>query len=105
MNRDDIDPEFEADFLKRRLADLQNTHPHEGMLTANLLQALDYRKTVIRNELQVRNMVIALGYTLSRDGRNGLPKFEGWLRQFVKDGALSAEHAAALAAQASGNMS
>ncbi|MBC3207913.1 hypothetical protein HU755_14015 [Pseudomonas sp. SWRI111] len=102
MNRDDIDPELETDFLKRRLADLQDTHPRDGTLSANLLQVLDYRKTVIRNELQARNMVIALGYTFSREGHDGLPRFEGGLRQFVEDRTLSPEHAAAVTAQASG---
>ena len=100
MTVDNIDPDFEANFLKQRLADLHRTHPGEAALIAGILQALDYQKTAVRNELQVRGLVIALGYTLSRKGATGLPGVEGWLGQFVKDGALSAEQAAAFTAQA-----
>ncbi|WP_460118995.1 hypothetical protein [Pseudomonas sp. S2_C03] len=100
MTVDNIDPSFEADFLKKRLSDLHQTHPGEATLTAAILQTLDYQKTIIRNELQVRGMVIALGYKLSKKRASGVPGLKGWLAQFVKDGALSAEQAAAFTAQA-----
>ncbi len=100
MTFDNIDPDFEANFLKQRVADLHCIHPGEAALIAGILQALNYQKTVIRNELQVRGLVITLGYTLSRKGATGLPGLEGCLSRFVKDGALSAEQAAAFTAQA-----
>lgn len=100
MTVDNIDPGFEANFLKQRVADLHQTHPGEAALTADILQVLDYQKTAIRNELQVRGMIIALGYKLSHKAAGGLPSLNGWLSQFVKDGALSAEQAAAFTAQA-----
>jgi hypothetical protein len=100
MAVDHIDSDFEASFLKQRLADLHGTHPAEAALTANVLAALDYQKTAVRNELQVRGMVIALGYTLAQQPAHGLSGFSGWLGQFVKDGALSAKQAATFKAQA-----
>lgn len=95
-----IDPDFEASFLKQRVADLHRTHPGEAVLVADILQALNYQKTAIRKELQVRGLVIALGYTLSRKGATGLPGLEGWLGQFLKNGALSSEQVVAFTAQA-----
>lgn len=97
---DNIDPVFETNFLKQRLEDLHRTHPGEAALVSDILQALDYQKTVMRNELQVRGMVIALGYKLSRKGASGISGLEGWLAQFVKDGALGAEQASAFTVQA-----
>lgn len=100
MTVDNIDPDFEADFLKQRIVELHRTHPAEAALIANILEAMDYEKTAIRNELQVRGMVVALGYTLAKKADGGLIGLNAWLRQFVKDGALTAERAAAFTAQA-----
>lgn len=100
MTVDNIDPDFEARFLKQRMTELHRTHPAEAALIATILEALDYQKTAIRNPLQVRGLVIALGYTLAHKAASGLPGLNGWLGQFVKDGALSAEQAAAFTAQA-----
>lgn len=100
MTVDNIDSDFEAAFLKQHLADLHDTHPDEAALTENVLAALDYQKTAVRDELRVRGMVIALGYTLAQHPARGLSGFSGWLGQFVKDGALSAKQAAKFKAQA-----
>jgi hypothetical protein len=95
-----VDNDFEADFLKQRLTELHRTHAGEATLIDAILDTLDYQKTAVHAEFQVRGMVIALGYTLSQKGAAGLPGLEAWLGQFVKDGALSAEQAAAFIAQA-----
>lgn len=61
MVHDDVASEFEANVLKQRLANLHDTHPEGARLFADILQTLDYEKTTMRNALQVRAMVIALG--------------------------------------------
>lgn len=63
------------------------------------MRALDYPTTVTGNELQVRGLAIAAGYTLSQQGAAGLSGLEAGLARFVKYGALSAEQVAALTAQ------
>jgi len=100
MTHDDAPPEVEANVLKQRLADLHDNHPGEARLIADILQTLDYQKTNMRNALQVRAMVIALGYTLSQKGASGLPGLRSWLGEFVNQGALSPEQAATFTAQA-----
>ncbi|MNR67147.1 hypothetical protein D3C85_1909940 [compost metagenome] len=45
-------------------------------------------------------MIYALGKKLATKGADGISGWSGWLQQFVKDGALSAEQAAAFTAQA-----
>lgn len=100
MTHDDAAREVEAKVLKQRLADLHDTHPGEARLIADILQTLDYQKTTMRNALQVRAMVIALGYTLSQQGASGLPGLKSWLGEFVSQGALSPEQAADFTAQA-----
>lgn len=100
MTHDDVAPEFEAKVLEQRLDDLHDTHPGEAKLIADILQTLDYEKTTMRNALQVRAMVIALGYTFSQQGESGLSGLKSWLGDFVNQGALSPEQAATFTAQA-----
>lgn len=100
MTRSNMDPELEANFLEQRLADLRDTHPGEATVTANILQAFEDQQTAIGDDMEVRSMAIALGYTLAKHGTTVLPGLEGWLGQFVEQGALSPEQAATLTAQA-----
>jgi hypothetical protein len=94
------DRSFESDLLDERMAELRRTHPSEAALIADLLQTLNYQTTSIRSELHVRGLVIALGFTLSKKMAAGLPGFEGGLKYFVRDGALSNEQAGKLRARA-----
>lgn len=57
-------------------------------------------KASIRNELQLRGMALALGSQLAQRSENSLPSLQGWLAQFVKDGALTADQAQHSMAQA-----
>ncbi|MFJ3154053.1 hypothetical protein ACIPIX_07910 [Pseudomonas protegens] len=100
MTADGIDPDFESNFLNQRLADMHRNHPAEAAITQGILGALDYRKVSIRNELQLRGMVLALGSQLAQRSENSLPSLQGWLAQFVKDGALTADQAQHYMAQA-----
>ncbi|MCS4261070.1 hypothetical protein EDF83_0624 [Pseudomonas protegens] len=100
MNGDGIDPDFEARFLSQRLADMHRNHPAEAAITQGIMGAIDYRKACIRNELQLRGMVLALGSQLAKRSENSLPKLQEWLAQFVKDGALAADQAQHFMAQA-----
>lgn len=100
MTADTIDPGFEANFIKERLADMQRSNPAEAAIVQGIMDALDYQKAVIRNELQLRNMLLALGGQLVRRSEDSLPRLQGWLAQFVKDGALTSDQAMSFVHQA-----
>ena len=99
MPVDTIDPDFEANFLNQRLAQLHEAYPAEATLIANILAALDYQKTLIRNELQVRGMVIAGCSKFAKTGADQAA-WAGLLQQFANQGALSADQAVELQRQA-----
>lgn len=99
MPIDDIDPALEAHLLKRRLVELHDVYPAEATLIANILEALDYQKAIVRNELQLRGMVLAGGIKFARS-RADESAWAGMLQQFAKQGALSAEQVAELQRQA-----
>jgi len=42
MTHDDVAPEFEANVLKKRLADLHRAHPGGARLIDDILQTLNY---------------------------------------------------------------
>jgi hypothetical protein len=60
----------------------------------------DHYERTIRNKAAQRQMIYALGKKLADKGTDGIRGWGGWLQQFVKDGALSADQAAAFTAQA-----
>lgn len=91
---------IEQEVLERCMRELHAQHPAEAALTTALLSAFDFKKGTIRNKAAQRQMIYAMGKKLATKGADGISGWGGWLQQFVKDGALSAEQAAAFTAQA-----
>lgn len=77
MTADGIDPNFEARFLNQRLADMHHNHPAEAVITQGIMDALDYQKASIRNELRLRGMVLALGSQLAQRSESSLSRLQG----------------------------
>jgi len=90
----------EQEILERCMRELHDSHPSEAALTTALLNAFDFKKGTIRNKAAQRQMIYAMGKKLADKGTDGIRGWGGWLQQFVKDGALSADQAAAFTAQA-----
>ena len=79
---------MEENFLQKRLTELRTQDPSTGQLTDDLFAALDFKKMAMRDRDVARITVFTLCMPLAkRPAQAG--KLEGWLRQFVKDGALS----------------
>lgn len=100
MTIDYQSPDYEEQFLQECLVDLRSAHPQEAALTIALLETLNYEKSCIHDVAQLRGIVLALGQKLSTQGDKGLSSWNAWLLQFLKDGALSEEHAADFKCQA-----
>lgn len=79
---------MEEKFLQQRLADLRTEDPRAGQFTDDLFAALDFKKMVMRDRDVARSTVFTLCMPLAKKPAQA-GKLEGWLRQFVKDGALS----------------
>lgn len=92
--------DFEEDFLQRRLHDLAATHPAYADLIRDLLDALDYKKAVLKDRGGMRNLVFALGSKLAKQPEAGSTSWQGWVKRLASDGALSAEKADTLIVQA-----
>lgn len=90
----------EQEVFERCMHELHAQHPAEAALTIALLSAFDFKKGTIRNNAAQRQMIYAMGKKLATKGADGISGWGGWLQQFVKDGALSAEQAAAFTMQA-----
>ena len=79
---------MEENFLQERLTDLRTEDPRAGQFTDDLFAALDFKKMVMRDRDVARSTVFTLCMPLAKKPAQA-GKLEGWLRQFVKDGALS----------------
>jgi hypothetical protein len=91
---------IEQEVLERCMSELHAEHPAEAALTTALMGVFDFKKGTIRNKAAQRQMLYAMGKKLATKGADGVDGWDRWLQQFVKDGALSAEQAAAFTAQA-----
>ncbi|MNR31984.1 hypothetical protein D3C85_1495310 [compost metagenome] len=79
---------MEENFLQERLAELRTQDPRAGQFTDDLFAALDFKKMVMRDRDLARSTVFTLCMPLAKRPPQ-VGKLEGWLAQFVKNGALS----------------
>ena len=79
---------LEEKFLQQRLTELRAQDPHAGQFTDDLFAALDFKKLVIRDRDLARSTVFTLCLPLAKRPPQ-VGKLEGWLAQFVKNGALT----------------
>lgn len=86
---------MEENFLQERLTELRTQDPRAGQLTDDLFAALDFKKMATRDPDVARSTVFSLCMPLAKRPAQAA-KLEGWLRQFVKDGALCQLQADAL---------
>lgn len=92
--------DFEEDFLQRRLNDLAATHPAHADLIRDLLGSLDYSRATLKDRGGMRNLVFTLDSKLAKQPVAGRSAWLGWVERLASDGALRAEKADALKAQA-----
>ncbi|WLG42742.1 hypothetical protein [Pseudomonas sp. FP1740] len=79
---------LEEKLLQQRLTDLRTKDRLAGQFTDDLFAAIKFNKLVIRDRDVARSMVFTLSMPLAKRPAQ-VGKLEGWLAQFVKDGALS----------------
>ncbi|MDU8571812.1 hypothetical protein RYA98_05655 [Pseudomonas syringae] len=87
---------FEAEFIEQQWEELRVSHPPLGQLIDDLWFAMDVSKACFVDHVQLKNMVGALGRSLRSGSPDSVRSFKGWMTQFVRDGALSADKAAEL---------
>lgn len=99
MSKGSNSSSFEAEFIERQWEELRLSHPPLGQLIDDLWAAVDVSRACVVDQRQLKNMVGALGRSLRNHSPDNVRRFKGWMTQFVRDGALPADKAAALVAR------
>lgn len=93
MSKGTSSSSFEAEFIEQQWEELRVSHPQLGLLIDDLWLAVDVSKACVVDHVQLKNMVGALGRSLRSGSPDSVRRFKGWMTQFVRDGALSADKA------------
>lgn len=96
MSKGSVSSSFEAEFIEQQWEELRASHPLLGQLIDDLWVAVDVSKACVVDHVQLKNMVGAMGRSLRSGSPDSVRRFKGWMTQFVRDGALSADKAAEL---------